>query len=287
MTNNTHPRQPGRRVRSRTARLGSATFGAVFVLAAVAAPTGSAQAADRCGALAAAHRGGHDIVDENTVRSVHRAADLGANVELDLRVIQDDHSLAFMHDGDVRRTTDGRGQIEKKTRAQVEALRTEPNGGQVMFWRPFLRAMKANPRLVAMVEAKQFGEYWKGRTDVFERIEANLVATGLVDRVYLGGTAGFMFTMAREAPQVQTFWEISADAPFTVEEVERYSADMAYAFPNKHDRRQARRMKADDIAVWSRLSNEPRLWRIAVNRGATSVVTDKVQAFNRWCASRA
>jgi len=257
-----------------------AVVGATFGAPAAA----NASAGTDCGARAVAHRGGHDTADENTVRSVHRAAQLGAHVELDLRVIQADHSLAFMHDGNVRRTTNGEGQLEEMTQAQVKRLRTEPHGGRVMFWRGFLEAMLDHPRLVALVEAKQFAEYWSGNVDVFQRIEDTLLRTGLADRVYLGGMAGFMFSMAREAPQVKTFWEVARARPFTVQEITDHSANMAFARPRKLDASVARQMRGQSIRVFARLSQQPEQWKTAVNRGATGVLTDRVSAFNTWCA---
>nr|WP_202885056.1 glycerophosphodiester phosphodiesterase family protein [Actinopolymorpha cephalotaxi] len=59
---------------------------------------------------------------ENTLRSFRRAVAEGADaVELDLWVSRDGH-LVILHDGDVSRTTDGKGNVADLTLAELKAL---------------------------------------------------------------------------------------------------------------------------------------------------------------------
>lgn len=72
--------------------------------------------------LVVAHRGFHRDVPENTLASVTAAADLGVQLaEIDVRVTADG-ALVVMHDSTVDRTTDGGGEVESLTLAEVEAL---------------------------------------------------------------------------------------------------------------------------------------------------------------------
>ena len=68
------------------------------------------------------HRGAMGLEPENTLRSFRRAVEEGANaVELDLRLTSDGH-LVILHDADVARTTNGKGEVAQLTLAEVRAL---------------------------------------------------------------------------------------------------------------------------------------------------------------------
>lgn len=69
-----------------------------------------------------AHRGASSTHPENTLPSFEAALALGAPVvELDVRLTADRTAIA-MHDGDVSRTTDGRGFVHELTAEQIGAL---------------------------------------------------------------------------------------------------------------------------------------------------------------------
>lgn len=73
--------------------------------------------------MVASHRGYHLSLPENSLAALRAAAELGVDfVEIDVRHTADD-VLVLMHDGDVNRTTDGRGGVDTLTWAQVRALR--------------------------------------------------------------------------------------------------------------------------------------------------------------------
>ncbi|MEM2482910.1 MAG: glycerophosphodiester phosphodiesterase family protein, partial [Candidatus Nezhaarchaeales archaeon] len=59
--------------------------------------------------LVIAHRGASAYEPENTLRSIKRALNLGADmVEIDVRTTKDGH-IVVIHDATVDRTTNGRG----------------------------------------------------------------------------------------------------------------------------------------------------------------------------------
>jgi glycerophosphoryl diester phosphodiesterase len=67
------------------------------------------------------HRGAAGLEPENTLRSVRRALDLGADgVEIDVRLL--DGELIVLHDAKLDRTTNGRGPLRKHSLAEVRAL---------------------------------------------------------------------------------------------------------------------------------------------------------------------
>jgi glycerophosphoryl diester phosphodiesterase len=67
------------------------------------------------------HRGARGHEPENTVRSVRRALDLGADgVEVDVQFA--DGQLVVIHDNTLERTTNGRGRVAKKSFAYLRSL---------------------------------------------------------------------------------------------------------------------------------------------------------------------
>ncbi len=103
----------------------------------------------------AAHRGKHKIVTENSTGSIRAA--LAARVdyiELDVRAAQDG-TLFLMHDRSVQRTTNGKGAIANKTRAQVKALRLD-DGTRVPTLRQAFKIATDSP-VRLLIELKRMG----------------------------------------------------------------------------------------------------------------------------------
>ncbi|MGQ9459729.1 MAG: glycerophosphodiester phosphodiesterase [Candidatus Bathyarchaeaceae archaeon] len=72
--------------------------------------------------LIIAHRGASAYEPENTLRSVKKAQDLGADmIEVDVRTSKDDH-IVVMHDETVDRTTNGKGYIKDMTLKELKKL---------------------------------------------------------------------------------------------------------------------------------------------------------------------
>lgn len=67
------------------------------------------------------HRGARGHEPENTLRSIRRALELGANgIEIDVRYV--DGELVVFHDARVDRTTNGRGLLSRKSFAHLRTL---------------------------------------------------------------------------------------------------------------------------------------------------------------------
>ncbi len=68
------------------------------------------------------HRGACGYAPENTIESIHTAADLGVEwVELDVKITKDEVPIIF-HDDTLDRTTNGTGNIAERTYAEIQEL---------------------------------------------------------------------------------------------------------------------------------------------------------------------
>ncbi len=71
--------------------------------------------------LCIGHRGAAGYEPENTLRSVRRALEMGADgIEIDVHCIEGE--LVVIHDNTLNRTTNGRGRLRRHTLAQVRRL---------------------------------------------------------------------------------------------------------------------------------------------------------------------
>jgi len=86
------------------------------------AATATAQAEAGPTVLVVAHRGGAALAPENTLSAFENAWKIGVDmVECDVHLSKDGE-LVVMHDPDVSRTTDGTGQINQMTLAEIKKL---------------------------------------------------------------------------------------------------------------------------------------------------------------------
>lgn len=70
------------------------------------------------------HRGAKAWVDENTLESIQKAIELGADaVEIDVHVCKTGELIAI-HDSTLKRTTNGKGKIVKLTYSQINSFNT-------------------------------------------------------------------------------------------------------------------------------------------------------------------
>jgi glycerophosphoryl diester phosphodiesterase len=116
--------------------------------------------------LVFAHRGGGGLYPENTLEAFKYSAALGADVlELDVHSTSDG-TLVVMHDPDAARTTNGSGQINQMTLAEIKKLdagfRFSPDDGKTYPFRgrgitvPTLQEIfDAFPEMTFNIEPKQ------------------------------------------------------------------------------------------------------------------------------------
>jgi glycerophosphoryl diester phosphodiesterase len=125
------------------------------------------------------HRGSCRDRPENTVASVRRAAEAGADAaEVDIRTTKDG-ALVCVHDADVSRTTDGNGKVRDKTLAEVKKLDAGSKfdkkyaGERVPTLREVLVAAKG--KVGVMIDLQEAGEEYmtKIAAEVREHGEPN------------------------------------------------------------------------------------------------------------------
>jgi glycerophosphoryl diester phosphodiesterase len=116
--------------------------------------------------LVIAHRGGGGLFPENTLEAFEYSARLGVDVlELDVHQTADG-ALVVMHDSNVDRTTDGRGQVRDLTLAEVKKLdagfrftvdggKTFPFRGRGLFVPTLAEIFGALPEMTFNIEPKQ------------------------------------------------------------------------------------------------------------------------------------
>ena len=108
---------------------------------------------DMCPTVVVAHRGYHENHAENTMPALYAAVKRGADVvEGDLRVSAND-DLMLIHDGTLRRTTNGRGYVRHHTGPQIHRLRTA-GGHRVPYILQFLRFVRRHPNIRGVLEVK-------------------------------------------------------------------------------------------------------------------------------------
>ena len=189
-----------------TVVLGAAT---VFVLASgPREPAGHDKPFFRKQILIGAHRGGGSVVPENTVMGFLEAAKRwpGILMEGDAALTADGH-VVLNHDYTVDRTTDGTGEINKMTLAQIKALdagfRLSLDGGATFPYRgkgatiaTLKEALEALPDSRFLIEFKPY-------PGIVEATIAAIREVGAEDRVLLASFRPEHMQRARElAPQM-------------------------------------------------------------------------------------
>lgn len=100
-----------------------------------------------------AHRGGRMELDENTMVAFERSYEAGyRGFETDVRMTKDGE-LVIMHDNSLERTTNGKGEVEELTRADIEQLRTK-QGNEILFLDELLDFLEDKPSLYVEFEMK-------------------------------------------------------------------------------------------------------------------------------------
>jgi glycerophosphoryl diester phosphodiesterase len=123
--------------------------------------------------LVIGHRGAMGHAPENTIASFQKGYEMHADIiELDIHLSKDGE-LVVMHDGDVRRTTKGRGHIKDMTLEEIKSLdagshfgsafkaERVPTLSEVLLWAkeklPLAIEIKGDPHPTAGIEEKLLG----------------------------------------------------------------------------------------------------------------------------------
>lgn len=106
-----------------------------------------------------AHRGFSGRYPENTLLSIRKAIELGADwVEIDVRLTKD-NQVVVIHDPKLGRTTTGNGKVANKTLAEIKKHRTKKGRHQILTLEDIFPLIKDDVKL--NIEIKGFRPAWK------------------------------------------------------------------------------------------------------------------------------
>lgn len=126
--------------------------------------------------LVVGHRGVPSQVDENTLEGAVKAVELGADaVESDI-YLTTDNRLVIIHDDTLDRTTTGTGSVESYSLAELQALRTKPQGLAIPTLDEFFEALRGKP-------VTQFVEIKTANPNIIAPLKALIEKHGVQDQV--------------------------------------------------------------------------------------------------------
>jgi glycerophosphoryl diester phosphodiesterase len=148
-----------------------------------------------------AHRGGMPGMPENTLAAFHRSNDVADYVEYDVRSTKDGQ-LVVIHDSDVDRTTNGKGNVADLTLAQIRQLDAGSWAGALYAGEKIPTAEEAIAAI--QTEAAPFMERKTGTVEQF---------VALLDRqpikpegIVMSFDYDFATALKRAKPEVQVGW---------------------------------------------------------------------------------
>jgi glycerophosphoryl diester phosphodiesterase len=169
-----------------------------------------------------AHRGGPARgYPENSIEAMaHTIAETPAILEVDVGVIGDD-TLVLMHDETANRTTNGRGDIDRMSLEEFQALQLRDESGALLDMHPptLRQALDwAAGKAVLALDVKRSVSY----EDVVEVVQA----AGAMDRViFITYSANAAARMARVAPQAMLF--VTIESADDLSELARRDVDLS------------------------------------------------------------
>lgn len=211
------------------------------------------------------HRGEHLRHTENTLTAYRTALDLGADYfEVDVQTTADG-KLILMHDGQVDRTTDGKGRVAELTFAQIRALKA---GGEPVPTFEEALELASSRKAKVYVDVKRASQ-----ADVLAALEKYQ----MVDQVVVYGGFEYLKKLRELRPDVRIMPE-SVNTTVVQRIVNELKAKVI-AFSARDwqdDIIKIARSAGADIYV-DRLggADTPAAWQDAIDRGATGIQTDR------------
>jgi glycerophosphoryl diester phosphodiesterase len=230
-----------------------------------------------------AHRGEHLHHAENTIAAFQAAVDAGADFfELDVRTTSDG-KLVLMHDGNVDRMTNGKGDIAAMTFDEVRKLEVGLKMG----------AEFAGTRVPTFDEALAFA---RGKIGIYvdsKRISARDVVdavtrNGMQDHVLIFGNSNYLKEVAAMQPRMKVMPE--AQSPTVLRSLLDTLPVKVAAFDAKdfNDETIAVARGAKIGIYVDRLgqADNPVSWQYAIDRGATGIQTDHPAELAQYLKSK-
>lgn len=218
-----------------------------------------------------AHRGEHLQHPENTIAAFQAAVDAGADFfELDVRTTSDG-KLVLMHDSNVDRMTNGKGEVAGMTFEEVRKLEVGLKMGPQF----------AGTRIPTFDEALEFA---RGKIGIYvdsKRISASDAVAAIErhqmqDHVVIYGGVSYLKEIARMRPRMKVMPE--ANNAVTLRSILDALPLKVAAFDAKDFNDEtiavARDAKVDIYVDRLGAADNPAAWQDAVDRGAAGIQTD-------------
>ena len=225
-----------------------------------------------------AHRGFSAVAPENTVISIEKAIDLGADmVEFDVTVSADGH-VVVIHDETLNRTTNGQGSVSSHTLEELRRLdagswfATEFSGEKI----PTLDEMldTTSGRILANIEIKPEAV----ENDVSAKVARLVIDKGLVDQVVVSSFSPQALAQMHEiAPEIRTASLYKKKIHRGMDPLEITSEVGASAFNINHrylNSKMRKSCRENKIPVAVYTVNDPRLMRKLIDKGVGAFFTD-------------
>jgi len=241
----------------------------------------------------AAHRGSvGPKTDENTLEAFRLAVRQRADIiETDLRFSRSGTGW-FMHNPDVRETTNGHGLLRSMSDKQLSRLRTK-HGSSVPRDTELITFLVNNPEVGAQVELKDYSSKPKWLKAFGQKV----LDAGLQDRIaWSSGSRQLLLRMAKFTPGMRLEWiGFNEDLPPLSKFGKKIDqSNVLYRAAFRHYGGYATYMgaakaKGIDVSIRSTASGEgdnPVVWARAIKAGVTQFVTNRLPLYRRWCDSR-
>lgn len=269
-------------------RLGSTVSAALMTGVLVLLGGPGAQAAGACGSEAFAHRGAHSAtVDENTLESIERAAQLGAWTENDV-FLTEDGKFVIIHNQGIAHTTNCRGDVMTWVMADIkQQCHTTPNNQQIPTANEAFATLAGNPGQVMNLEVKGPG-WWANNNAKLGQLYDAAAAAGVAGRVYFSNDATYrlLTAMRAAAPNSKTAWKPDPDEPnFNVSQAQSLDVNAAMAWGNQWTSQKVKNFKNAGMQTWGKRSDSQSVWMHNWKLGLKAQLTNEPGTYKKWCDS--
>jgi glycerophosphoryl diester phosphodiesterase len=269
-------------------RLGSTVSAALMTGVLVILGGPGAQAAGSCGSEALAHRGAHSgSVDENTLESIERAAQLGAWTENDVFLTKDGQ-FVIIHNQGIAHTTNCRGDVKTWLMADIkQQCHTTPNNQQIPTANEAFATLAGNPGQVMNLEVKGPG-WWANNNAKLGQLYDAASAAGVAGRVYFSNDATYQLltAMRAAAPSSKTAWKPDPGEPnFNVSQAQSLGVNAAMAWSNQWTTQKVKAFKNAGMQTWGKRSDSQSVWTRNWRLGLKAQLTNLPGQYNTWCNS--
>ena len=268
--------------------LGSSLLAALMAGLLVLLGGPGAQAAGACGSTALAHRGAHSgTVDENTIESIERAAQLGAWTENDVFLTKDG-KFVVIHNQGIGHTTNCVGDVKNWLLADIkQQCHTTPNGMEIPTAPEAFATLAGNPGQLMNLEVKGPGWFANGNAKLAELYQA-AASAGVGGRVFFSNDATYeILTGLRDsAPDAKTAWKPDPDEPdFSTAHASQLSVNAVMAWGSQWTSQKVTAFKNAGFRPWGKRSDNQSVWRHNWTIGLKAQLTNFPGAYRTWCNS--